>query len=72
MPPAPTCETPSQFVPKDLLETIGSLLGDAAYSDVEFVFPRRGRGSHKNPRRIFANRKIIERAEYFKASAFYV
>jgi hypothetical protein len=65
--PVPPGTIPRQPVPKDLLETLGSLLDDPVYSDVEFVFPRRGR-SIKNPRKIWANRKLIERADYFKAS----
>ncbi|KIM89085.1 hypothetical protein PILCRDRAFT_812980 [Piloderma croceum F 1598] len=64
--PTPPSTIPRQAVPKDLLETLGSLLDDPLYSDVEFVFPRRGRGV-KNPRKIWANRKLIERADYFKA-----
>ena len=65
--PVPPSPIPRQPVPKVLLETLGSLLDDPLYSDVEFVFPRRGR-SAKNPKKIWANRKLIERADYFKAS----
>jgi hypothetical protein len=65
--PVPPSTIPRQQVPKDLLETLGSLLDDPMYSDVEFVFPRRGR-SIKNSRKIWANRKLIERADYFKTS----
>jgi hypothetical protein len=66
IPVAPS-SIPRQPVPKVLLETLGSLLDDPLYSDVEFVFPRRGR-SAKNPKKIWANRKLIERADYFKTS----
>ncbi|EIW80916.1 hypothetical protein CONPUDRAFT_55867 [Coniophora puteana RWD-64-598 SS2] len=54
---------PAQLVPKDFLERVGALLDDPLYSDVEFVLPRRG----KPPRRIYANKKILQRAEYFHA-----
>jgi hypothetical protein len=64
--PAPPSPIARQRVPKDLLENIGSLLDDPVYSDVEFVFPRRGRDP-KNSRKIWANRKLIERTDYFKA-----
>ncbi|KAF7968460.1 hypothetical protein HWV62_30547 [Athelia sp. TMB] len=64
--PSPVSEVPHQSVPRHLLETMGSLLDDPTYSDVEFVFPRRGQANHKKPRRILANRKLMERAEYFK------
>ncbi|TFK27990.1 hypothetical protein FA15DRAFT_701372 [Coprinopsis marcescibilis] len=46
-----------------LLDTIGSLLDDPLYSDVQFVFPR-GQKSN-NPRRIFASKKMLARVEYF-------
>ena len=49
--PVPPSPIPRQPVPKVLLETLGSLLDDPLYSDVEFVFPRRGR-SAKNPKKI--------------------
>lgn len=66
--PPPPSTIPRQVVPKDLLETMGSLLDDPVYSDVEFVFPRHG--SAKSPRKIWANRKIIERSDYFKTSKY--
>ena len=67
--PVPPGSIPRQPVPKDLLETLGSLLDDPVYSDVEFVFPRRGRGV-RNSRKIWANRKLIERTDYFKTSMY--
>ncbi|EJC97944.1 uncharacterized protein FOMMEDRAFT_114721 [Fomitiporia mediterranea MF3/22] len=57
---------PHRSVPKDLLDAIGSLLDDPAYSDVEFVVPNRlSRG--RKPRSIFAARSILRRAEYFES-----
>ncbi|KAH7920470.1 hypothetical protein BV22DRAFT_1039810 [Leucogyrophana mollusca] len=55
----------AQLVPKDYLERVGGLLDDPLYSDVEFVLPRRGRA--KGHRRIWANRKILQRADYFQS-----
>ncbi|KAH7885226.1 hypothetical protein F5I97DRAFT_1810553 [Phlebopus sp. FC_14] len=55
---------PSQLVPKDFLERIGALLDDPLYSDVEFVLPKRAKPSEA--RTIYANRKILERADYFQ------
>ncbi|KAG2112321.1 uncharacterized protein F5147DRAFT_81048 [Suillus discolor] len=55
---------PAQLVPKDFLERVGSLLDDPLYSDVEFVLPCRGRS--KGFRCIYANRKILQRADYFQ------
>ncbi|KAG2362695.1 hypothetical protein BDR07DRAFT_1579515 [Suillus spraguei] len=55
---------PAQLVPKDFLERVGSLLDDPLYSDVEFVLPRRGRS--KRFRCIYANKKILQRADYFQ------
>ncbi|KAG2155894.1 uncharacterized protein EDB93DRAFT_1335600 [Suillus bovinus] len=57
---------PAQLVPKDFLERVGSLLDDPLYSDVEFVLPSRGRS--KGSRFIYANRKILQRADYFQTS----
>lgn len=65
--PPPPSPVPCRPVPKELLETLGSLLDDPVYSDVEFVFPRRRR-SGRYAKKIYANRKLIERADYFKAS----
>ncbi|KAF9241135.1 hypothetical protein BU15DRAFT_87359 [Melanogaster broomeanus] len=55
---------PAQLVPKDFLERVGTLLDDPLYSDVEFVLPTRGRPRER--RTIYANRKILERADYFQ------
>lgn len=55
-------------VPKTLIDTVGSLLDDPLYSDVEFVIMRHTRNS-QNARRIWASRKILQRAEHFNDSA---
>lgn len=62
--PAQPPSAPAQLVPKDFLERVGSLLDDPLYSDVEFVLPYRGRS--KGFRCIYANRKILQRADYFQ------
>ncbi|KAG1745859.1 uncharacterized protein EDB91DRAFT_1236190 [Suillus paluster] len=62
--PAQPPSTITQLVPKDFLERVGSLLDDPMYSDVEFVLPYRGRA--KGCRCIYANRKILQRADYFQ------
>lgn len=62
--PAQPPSAPVQLVPKDFLERVGSLLDDPLYSDVEFVLPCRGRS--KSFRCIYANRKILQRADYFQ------
>ncbi|KAG1774866.1 hypothetical protein EV702DRAFT_974138 [Suillus placidus] len=62
--PAQPSSAPAQLVPKDYLERVGSLLDDPLYSDVEFVLPYRGRS--KGFRCIYANRKILQRADYFQ------
>jgi hypothetical protein len=53
-------------VPKTLIDTVGSLLDDPLYSDVEFVIMR-PRNSPK-ARRIWASRKLLQRAEHFDDS----
>ncbi|KAI6030871.1 hypothetical protein F5J12DRAFT_803519 [Pisolithus orientalis] len=63
--PVPSPSVPVQLVPKDYLERVGGLLDDPLYSDVEFILPRRGRS--KEVRRIYANRRILERADYFES-----
>ena len=40
--PLPPPSGPRQFVPKGLLNTVGSLLDDPTYPDVEFMIPRHG------------------------------
>ncbi|KAI0700040.1 hypothetical protein C8T65DRAFT_658475 [Cerioporus squamosus] len=52
---------PRYLIPKDLLDSMGSLLDDPMYSDIEFVLPRRGR----EPRRIYASKKLLRRIDYY-------
>ncbi|KAJ3565020.1 hypothetical protein NP233_g7910 [Leucocoprinus birnbaumii] len=52
-------------VPKPLIDTVGSLLDDPRYSDVEFVILRRNESPRK-ARRIWASRKMLQRAEHFE------
>ncbi|KZT42659.1 hypothetical protein SISSUDRAFT_1041276 [Sistotremastrum suecicum HHB10207 ss-3] len=62
--PSPPSPIPRQFVPRDLVESFGALLDNPLYSDVEFVLPRqRGSGT----RSILANKRLLQRAEYFNA-----
>ncbi|KAI6042698.1 hypothetical protein EDC04DRAFT_2966012 [Pisolithus marmoratus] len=63
--PVPPPSVPMQLVPKDYLERVGGLLDEPLYSDVEFILPKRWRS--KEARRIYANRKILERADYFQS-----
>ncbi|TFY81133.1 hypothetical protein EWM64_g2869 [Hericium alpestre] len=55
---------PRLTVPKDLLDSVGSLLDDPLYSDVEFELPRR-HGGLGNARKIYASKKLLSRADYF-------
>ncbi|TFK40638.1 hypothetical protein BDQ12DRAFT_461756 [Crucibulum laeve] len=64
--PPPPPEVPRQLVPKPLLDTVGALLDNALYSDVQFIIPRRGQ-SLKIARKIWASRLLLRRAEYFDA-----
>ncbi|QRV79089.1 The BTB (BR-C, ttk and bab)/POZ (Pox virus and Zinc finger) domain [Ceratobasidium sp. AG-Ba] len=64
-PAPPTSSVSKQTVPRDLLGSVGSLLDDPCYSDVEFVLPPRRRGG--KTRRIYASKKLLAgRAEYFR------
>jgi hypothetical protein len=66
-PAPPTSTVSKQSVPRDLLGSVGSLLDDPCYSDVEFVLPPRRRGG--KTRRIYASKKLLAgRAEYFQTS----
>ncbi|KAI0647708.1 hypothetical protein C8Q79DRAFT_951562 [Trametes meyenii] len=60
--PAKVPSIPRYTVPRDLLETVGGLLDDPVYSDVEFVLPQRGR---TEVRKIYAARRLLKRVEYF-------
>ncbi|KAG6850067.1 hypothetical protein H0H93_001617 [Arthromyces matolae] len=67
--PAPPNPPPAhriQTVPKRLLETVGDLLDDPLYSDVEFVIPGR-RGDVKSARKILASKALLRRADYFES-----
>lgn len=71
--PAPPVQPPSiprLPVPRDLLFSIGTMLDDPAYSDIEFVLPRRGRSSLQGPKTIRAAKKLLQRVEYFDTSMF--
>jgi len=63
----PQVWTPRQLIPKTLLDTVGSLLDDPSYSDVEFVIAKR-RHNHSNIRTIYACKKMLRRADYFETS----
>ncbi|RDB17958.1 hypothetical protein Hypma_000942 [Hypsizygus marmoreus] len=64
-PPVQPPPIPRQLVPKGLLDTVGALLDDPLYSDVEFIIAKRGQRL-KSARRIWAARRLLERAEYFE------
>ncbi|WVF70048.1 hypothetical protein IAT40_004835 [Kwoniella sp. CBS 6097] len=55
-----------KVVPKDLIRSVGAMLDDPLYSDVEFIIPSKS-GSGSKPRRIYANKKLLNRCEYFEA-----
>ncbi|WWC87241.1 uncharacterized protein L201_002129 [Kwoniella dendrophila CBS 6074] len=55
-----------RVVPKELISSVGSMLDDPLYSDVEFVIPAK-RGTGSAPRRIYANKKLLKRCDYFQA-----
>jgi hypothetical protein len=57
---------PRQPVPKSLLDTVGSLLDDPLYSDVCFTIP--GRDQSLQSRKIWASKRLLQRAEYFRIS----
>ena len=57
---------PRQPVPKSLLDTVGSLLDDPLYSDVCFTIP--GRDQSLQSRKIWASKRLLQRAEYFRTS----
>ena len=50
------------------MDSIGGLLDDPLYSDVEFVLPGPGRRGFRDAQRIYANSKLLKRAEYFETS----
>ncbi|KAH9999667.1 hypothetical protein BJV74DRAFT_974882 [Russula compacta] len=63
-PPTPSPLIHRSLVPKDLLESVGQLLDDPLYSDIEFVLPSRNLRV-ATPRRIYASKRLLSRADYF-------
>ncbi|CAE7231198.1 unnamed protein product [Rhizoctonia solani] len=64
-PSPPVSNTNVQSVPRSLMSSIGSLLDDPIYSDIEFVIPPRKRGGKM--RKIYASKRLLGgRAEYFQ------
>lgn len=63
-PPTPSPLIHKSLVPKDLLESVGGLLDDPLYSDIEFVLPSRN-PRVPTPRRIYASKRLLSRADYF-------
>lgn len=55
-------------MPRDLLFSVGTMLDDPGYSDIEFVLPRRGRSSLHGAKTIKAAKKLLQRVEYFDTS----
>jgi hypothetical protein len=43
------------------------MLDDPNYSDIEFVIPRKG-GNGGGVRKIYAAKKMVSRADYFRSS----
>ncbi|WWC59204.1 uncharacterized protein I303_101754 [Kwoniella dejecticola CBS 10117] len=64
-PPAGIWLGVGRVVPKELVSSVGSMLDDPLYSDVEFIIPSRKGAS--GPRRIYANKKLLRRYGYFQA-----
>ena len=68
--PGPPTSSPTihkSLVPKDLLDSVGQLLDDPLYSDIEFVLPSRN-ARMPAPRRIYASKRLLSRADYFDSS----
>ncbi|KAI9462177.1 hypothetical protein F5148DRAFT_982826 [Russula earlei] len=63
-PPIPSPSIHKSLVPRDLLESVGQLLDDPLYSDIEFVLPSR-KPREPAPRRIYASKRLLSRADYF-------
>jgi hypothetical protein len=68
-PPTPSPLIHKSLVPKDLLESVGQLLDDPLYSDIEFVLPSRN-PRMPTSRRIYASKRLLNRADYFDSSTF--
>lgn len=69
--PTPPPTIARQYVPKSLMDSVGGMLDDPMYSDVEFLLPSRGRTKKGIVRKIYANKKILCRADYFDTSTSY-
>ncbi|KAH9980056.1 hypothetical protein BGW80DRAFT_1272964 [Lactifluus volemus] len=70
--PGPPTASPlvhKSLVPKDLLDSVGQLLDDPLYSDVEFVLPSRS-PRVRSLRRIYASKRLLSRADYFDSRKF--
>ncbi|KAI0301112.1 hypothetical protein B0F90DRAFT_1719274 [Multifurca ochricompacta] len=65
--PGPPTSSPlvhKSLVPRDLLDSVGQLLDDPLYSDIEFILPSRN-PRVRTPRRIYASKRLLSRADYF-------
>ncbi|BEI90280.1 uncharacterized protein CcaverHIS019_0303500 [Cutaneotrichosporon cavernicola] len=62
---------PMRVVPRDLISSVGEMLDDPLYSDIEFVIPApkgtAAGGKRASPRKIYANKKLLNRCDYFDA-----
>ena len=67
-PPVQPPQIPRLPVPRDLLFSVGTMLDDPAYSDIEFVLPRRGKSSFQGAKTIKAAKRLLQRVEYFDTS----
>ncbi|CED83348.1 TRAF-like [Phaffia rhodozyma] len=67
-PPKPPSTIPKRNVPQSLLLSVGRMLNDPIYSDVEFILPSRDRYSGLKEKRkvIYANRTLLNRSDYFE------
>lgn len=66
--PAPSPSLPVQSVPRALMNSIGGLLNNPLYSDVEFILSARAaKGTRNTNRKIWAMKRILMRADYFNA-----
>ncbi|KZT28333.1 hypothetical protein NEOLEDRAFT_1129727 [Neolentinus lepideus HHB14362 ss-1] len=65
-PPSPPPPSHLTTVPRDLMDSVGGLLNDPLYSDVEFILPRRGKDKEREARKIYASKRLLRRADYFE------
>lgn len=59
---------PQRTVPKALIDSVGLLLDDSTYSDVEFVIANRNNNRASKPKKIYASKRILRQADYFRSS----